>query len=56
MNVDELTEKKKEKLLKTKEKYKVYENLIIARTARKTLRYIEKYIFFRTKRIFLRNI
>ena len=42
MDENELTKKKKEKLLKIKEKYKVHENLIIARTARKTLRYIEK--------------
>ena len=42
MELEELSEKKKQKLYKTKEKYKVHENLIIARTARKTLRYIEK--------------
>lgn len=42
MELEELSEKKKKKLYKTKEKYKVHENLIIARTARKTLRYIEK--------------
>ena len=33
------TDKKNTKI---KEKYKVHENLIIARSARKTLRYIEK--------------
>ena len=33
----ELTEKKKQNLKKLKEKYKVHENLIIARSARKTL-------------------
>lgn len=38
----ELTEKKKQNLKKLKEKYKIHENLIIARLARKTLRYIEK--------------
>ena len=38
----ELTEKKKQKLYRLKEKYKIHENLIIARQARKTLRFIEK--------------
>ena len=42
MDVNELPDKKRQKLIKTKEKYKVHENLIIARSARKTLRYIEK--------------
>ena len=42
MDANELSDKKKQKLIKTKEKYKVHENLIIARSARKTLRYIEK--------------
>ena len=32
----------KDKLYKIKEKYKVHENLIIAREARKTIRFIEK--------------
>ena len=36
------SEKKKQKLYRLKEKYKVHENLIIARQARKTLRFIEK--------------
>ena len=39
---EELTNKKKQKLYKIKEKYKIHENLIIARQARKTLRFIEK--------------
>lgn len=34
--------KKKEKLDKKYEKYKIHENLIIAKQARKTIRYIEK--------------
>lgn len=40
--MEQLSEKKKQKLIKLSEKYKVHENLIIARSARKTLRYIEK--------------
>ena len=36
------SEKKKQKLYRLKEKYKIHENLIIARQARKTLRFIEK--------------
>ena len=40
--MEELTEKKKQKLTRMKEKYKLHENLIIARQARKTIRYIEK--------------
>ena len=41
---------------KIKEKYKVHENLIIARIARKTLRYIEKNTEnFPNKYIVLRN-
>ena len=40
--MEELTEKKKQKLTRMKEKYKIHENLIIARQARKTIRYIEK--------------
>lgn len=39
---EELTDKQKQKLYKIKEKYKIHENLIIARVARKTLRFIEK--------------
>ena len=42
MDINELSENKKQKLIKNKEKYKTHENLIIARSARKTLRYIEK--------------
>ena len=38
----EVNEKKKAKLNKLSEKYKIHDNLIIARSARKTLRYIEK--------------
>ena len=38
----ELNETKKQKLNRLKEKYKIHENLIIARVARKTLRFIEK--------------
>ena len=37
-----INEKKKQKLKNLNEKYKVHENLIIARQARKTIRYIEK--------------
>lgn len=40
--MEEISEKKKQKLYRLKEKYKVHENLIIARQARKTLRFIEK--------------
>lgn len=36
------SDKKKQKLYRLKEKYKIHENLIIARQARKTLRFIEK--------------
>ena len=39
---DEISEKKKQKLNKIYEKYKVQDNLIIGRVARKTLRFIEK--------------
>ncbi len=39
---EKLSEKKKVKLNKMYEKYKIHENLIIARQARKTLRFIEK--------------
>lgn len=47
------TDKKNTKI---KEKYKVHENLIIARSARKTLRYIEKNTEnFHNKYIVLRN-
>lgn len=42
MGFEELSDKKKKKLYYKKEKYRVHENLIIARSARKTLRYIEK--------------
>ncbi len=38
----ELVDKKKQKLDKLYEKYKIYDNLIIGRVARKTIRYIEK--------------
>lgn len=38
----EVSEKKKIRLNKLSEKYKIHDNLIIARSARKTLRYIEK--------------
>ncbi len=38
----EMSEKKRTKLNKLSEKYKIHDNLIIARSARKTLRYIEK--------------
>ena len=38
----EISEGKKKKLNYLKEKYKIHDNLIIARSARKTLRYIEK--------------
>lgn len=37
-----MDENKKEKLDKKYEKYKIHENLIIAKQARKTIRYIEK--------------
>ena len=39
---DKISDKKKQKLYRLKEKYKIHENLIIARQARKTLRFIEK--------------
>lgn len=39
-----ISEKKEIKYEKLKEKYKIHENLIIARSARKTIRYIEKNI------------
>ncbi|MBR1937294.1 MAG: four helix bundle protein [Bacilli bacterium] len=42
MNFDELSSTKKKKLVMSSKKYKVHEDLIIARTARKTLRFIEK--------------
>ena len=42
--MDELSEKKKKKLYYLNEKYKIHENFIIARSARKTLRFIEKNI------------
>ena len=42
MEFEELSDKKKQKLYQKKEKYRVHENLIITRSARKTLRYIEK--------------
>lgn len=41
-DVNNLSSKKKQKLYKLKEKYKIHENLIIARQARKTIRFIEK--------------
>ena len=41
-NVEKLSPKKTRKLNKLKEKYKIHENLIIARQARKTLRFIKK--------------
>lgn len=34
--------KKQEKLKRLSEKYKIHDNLVIARSARKTIRYIEK--------------
>ena len=40
--IDKISDKKKQKLYRLKEKYKIHENLIIARQARKTLRFIEK--------------
>lgn len=40
-NIIELSEKKKYKLKKYAEKYKTNEKLLIAATARKTIRYIE---------------
>lgn len=40
--MEKLSEKKKNKLDKLSEKYKVHENLIIARKTRKTIRFIEK--------------
>lgn len=43
-NIIELSEKKKYKLKKYAEKYKTNEKLLIAATARKTIRYIEKTI------------
>ena len=39
---EKLTEKKKKKLESLAIRYKIHENLIIARQARKTLRFIEK--------------
>lgn len=42
LSCKELSQKKKQKLNKLHEKYKIHENLIIARQARKTLRFIEK--------------
>lgn len=41
---DKLSSKKQKKLLQLKENYLIKENLIIARRARKTIRYIEKNI------------
>lgn len=38
----EINERKKQKLNKLSEKYKIHDDLIIARSARKTIRYIEK--------------
>ena len=38
----QLSEKKKKKSYYLNEKYKIHDNLIIARVARKTLRFIEK--------------
>lgn len=38
----ETNERKKQKLKKLSEKYKIHDDLIIARSARKTIRYIEK--------------
>ncbi len=38
----ETNERKKQKLNKLSEKYKIHDDLIIARSARKTIRYIEK--------------
>ena len=40
--MEELSEKKKIYLNRLSEKYRVHENLIIARVARKTIRFIEK--------------
>lgn len=42
MTFDELSSTEKKKLIMSSKKYKVHDNLIIARTARKTLRFIEK--------------
>lgn len=42
MTFDELSSTEKKKLVMSSKKYKVHDNLIIARTARKTLRFIEK--------------
>ncbi len=54
--MEEISEKKKQKLYKLKEKYKVHENLIIARQARKTLRFIEKNTTnFPNKYLILKN-
>ena len=49
-------EKKIKKIYKLKEKYKIHENLIIARVARKTIRYIDKNTEnFPNKYIMLKN-
>ena len=40
--MEKLSKKQKYKLDRLSEKYKIHENLIIARKARKTIRFIEK--------------
>lgn len=43
-NFENLSDSKKLKLNKKKEKYRIHENFYIAKTARKTIRYVEKNV------------
>lgn len=54
--MEELSEKQKYKLKKYAEKYKTHEKLLIASTARKTIRYIERNtVNFPNKYMVLKN-